>query len=224
MNMKKTLALLLLTAAPALAVPDLVSSAARIETDDGPFDGNVSVTFQIFDDDAAGTELWTELVASAPVLDGELVHELGSTEPLDDALLANDDLFLQVTINGDVLFPRLALRAVPFALKSNDSERLGGLAPADFVTKDEIAAGAITRQDIAGIRDDLLLPLAAQDQACDNAGFATFLGVCNARSCTAAGGQPGRVACDTTNICVPLTSNPPAACQNNVIGTIMFAE
>ncbi|HEY1100985.1 MAG TPA: hypothetical protein VGF99_18750 [Myxococcota bacterium] len=137
-------ALALVAAAPALAIPDVVSWSARVDNDAGAFDGTVSVTFTLFDAAEAGTSLWSESAASAEVVDGDLVHELGSIEPLDDALLDRDNLFLQITMNGDVLSPRSALRAVPYAMRAHDAEvaevalladdatTLGGLAPTAF--------------------------------------------------------------------------------------------
>lgn len=176
--MKNALALLaLIVATPAMAIPDVVTWAARVENDAGPFNGNMTVTFELFDVLSAGTSLWSETVASAVVVDGDLVHDLGSIEVLDDALIDRDNLFLQVTMNGDVLAPRSALRAVPYALRAEnaanaetadlatratDATKLGGLAPASFQfraasggglslagTEFAIAAASITSARIA---------------------------------------------------------------------------
>jgi hypothetical protein len=106
----------------AVAVPDLVTYAARVENDAGPFTGTASVSFQLFNAATEGAELWSENAASIVVLGGDLVHELGSIEPLDDDLFDGDDVFLQVTINGDTLEPRAAIRAVPFALRAKDAD------------------------------------------------------------------------------------------------------
>lgn len=107
---------------PAAAIPEVVSYAAEIENDAGPFDGTASIAFQLFDAATAGTELWTESVASAAIVDGLLVHELGSIEALDTALLSEDALFLQVTINGETLDPRTPLLSVPFALRAREAD------------------------------------------------------------------------------------------------------
>ncbi|MDP2345217.1 MAG: hypothetical protein Q8O67_30010 [Deltaproteobacteria bacterium] len=129
----------------AAALPEVVSYAARIENDAGPFDGTLSVTFQLFDASTAGALLWGENVASSVVVDGDLVHELGSIEPLDDTVLERDALFLSVTINGDTLEPRVALRAVPYALKALEAESLSGLTADDVATDDEVAAAVAAR-------------------------------------------------------------------------------
>lgn len=141
---KMTLALMLLSV-PAFALPEVVTYSARVENDAGPFEGTASIAFQLFDAANAGTELWTESVASIVVVDGDLVHDLGSVEPLDDAVLERDDLFLAVTINGDTLEPRVALRAVPYALKARDAETLSGLSADDVATDAEVAAAVAAR-------------------------------------------------------------------------------
>ena len=154
--MKNVLALLaIVVAAPAMAMPDVVTWAGRVENDAGAFDGTVAVTFELFDVASVGTALWSESVASAVVVDGDLVHELGTIEALDDALLDRDNLFLQITMNGDVLAPRSALRAVPYALRAHDAEladlatlaedsaRFGGLAPSAFQFR-AAASGGLT--------------------------------------------------------------------------------
>ncbi|MDP2345215.1 MAG: hypothetical protein Q8O67_30000 [Deltaproteobacteria bacterium] len=147
--MKSIIALMLVVATPVLALPDVVSYAARVENDAGIFSGTVAVTFQLFDASVAGTELWSETVASTVVVDGDLVHELGSVELLDDTVLERDDLFLAVTINGDTLSPRLALRAVPYALKAQEAESLSGLSAADVATDAEL--GALSFSNLPGV-------------------------------------------------------------------------
>lgn len=151
-------ALSLLVAGTAQAVPDFVSYAARVENDAGAFSGTVSATFQLFGTATGGAELWSENAASIVVIGGDLVHDLGSVEPLDDALIARDDLFLQVTMNGDVLEPRAALRSVPFALRAKNAQqaaravaadsadRLGGQLPSSF----QFTAGANGGLALAG--------------------------------------------------------------------------
>ena len=148
----------LLVAGAAHAVPDVVSYAARVENDAGLFSGTVSATFQLFAASTGGTELWSENAASIVVIGGDLVHDLGSIEPLDDTVLAGGNLFLQVIINGDVLEPRAAIRAVPFALLAKNAEvaaravfadsadRLGGQSPSSF----QFTAGANGGLALAG--------------------------------------------------------------------------
>jgi len=129
------LALLATAAVPAHAIPDVVSYAARVENSTGPFDGTAAVRFSLHAAPTGGEALWTEEVASAVVIDGDLVHDLGSVTPLDAAILDEEALFLEVTFNGETLTPRVPVNAAPFALRSResdlaevavDAEQLGG--------------------------------------------------------------------------------------------------
>ncbi len=212
----------------AAALPDVVTYAARVEDDAGPVDGNVSVSFTLFGQSAGGTALWTEFVASAVVVGGDLVHELGSIEPLDAGLLARDDVFLEVTINGDTLAPRLALRAVPYALLAADANTVGGVAAADLALRAELptvdptgglvsnggALGigdrAITR-DMIGLNqiraqnivedafDNLLIRPAACGGGLQRASLTDTAGTCKSLMCGISGGAARFFACAGNN-------------------------
>jgi hypothetical protein len=142
-------------ASPASAMPDVVSYAARVENDAGPFDGTAAVSFALFSSRTGGAALWTEEVASVVVVDGDLVHDLGSVEPLDAALLDEDALFLEVTFNGETLTPRVAINAAPYALRAReaelaevavDAEQLGG-RPASAYTFAAATGGGLVLTD-----------------------------------------------------------------------------
>ncbi len=135
----------LFLAAASHAVPTVVTYSATLERDGAPVDGTVSATFVLFDDDTAGTEVWSETASSIAVTSGELVHELGSIEVLDDSVLAEAELFLEVTVNGDALVPRAAIRSVPFALRAGDAERVGGVAASAMATDAEVSAAVAGR-------------------------------------------------------------------------------
>lgn len=153
-----TVALALATAfiaIPAAAIPDVVSYAARVENDAGPFDGTAAVSFALFSSRTGGAPLWAEEVASVVVVNGDLVHDLGSVEPLDAALLDEDALFLEVTFNGETLTPRVAVNAAPYALRAReaevaevavDAEQLGG-RPASAYTFAAAAGGGLVLTD-----------------------------------------------------------------------------
>lgn len=157
--MKNTIAALVavIAAVPAAAVPDVVTYAARVENDAGPFSGTVSAVFQLFDAPTGGALLWSENVASVVVVDGDLVHDLGSVDPLDDSVLARDAVFLAVTFNGDALSPRAAIRSVPFALRAREAETLAGLSADDIATDDELdaAVDGITFATLPGVPGSL---------------------------------------------------------------------
>lgn len=124
----------LLCATGAAAVPDTFLYIGDLQEDGAPADGNFSVTFQMFNDRVAGTKVFEESVVSLPVVDGVLLHELGTapSNALDDAELAAGELFLSVVVNGTVLEPRVAIRSVPFATEASNATNLGGTPAAQF--------------------------------------------------------------------------------------------
>ncbi len=144
-----------LLSSAAFAIPETFLYVGDLDEDGAPADGNFSVTFQMFDDEAAGSKVFEETVASLVVVDGALVHELGASasDPLDDAELGGD-LYLSVVVNGTVLEPRVPIRAVPFARlasKADDADLVGGLSPENIT-----APGAgLTKSGLAlAIADD----------------------------------------------------------------------
>jgi len=134
----------LLFSTAAAAVPDTFMYVGDLAEDGAPADGNFSVTFQMFNDDTAGTVVFAETVASLVIVDGALVHELGTApnNALDDAELAAGELYLSVIVNGTTLEPRVPIRSVPFASKAGDAESVGGRAIGDLVETADLAAGA----------------------------------------------------------------------------------
>ena len=140
----------LAVAAPsAWAVPAKLSFAGRLSTTSGPVDGAASVTFKIFAVSTGGTALWEETHAVAAD-DGLVFAELGATTAFGETF-AGDDAFLELTVNGELLSPRVKLLAVPYALRAASAEtadsattaevagKLGSLAEADVQRK--ISAG-----------------------------------------------------------------------------------
>ncbi len=162
-----TLALALLCATAASAVPDTFLYVGDLDEDGAPANGAYAVTFQMFDDATAGAVVFAETVASLDVTDGVLVHELGASpsDPLDDAELAAGDLYLSVVVNGTVLEPRVPIRAVPFSARSANAETLGGLPLAAFQDGSALADGAIQPRHLSA-----LTKIYKNDLSCTDAG------------------------------------------------------
>lgn len=131
----------LLSATAATATPETMLWSARVENDAGPYDGTVSLSLALFDAATGGAAVHEESVTSAVVVDGELVHELGAAagNPLDDAVLNHPALYLQVTMNGETLAPRMPIRSVPYALRAEQCSTLEGLSADDVATDAELA-------------------------------------------------------------------------------------
>lgn len=125
---------LLCAFAEAHAVPATVSFTGRLATSAGPVNGNVAVTFSLFDRATAGTALWTEARPSLLASAGLVHADLGALTTLDEGVLANDQLYLEIRIGNEILAPRLAVQSVPYSIRAevaNRAELLGALGPED---------------------------------------------------------------------------------------------
>ena len=72
-------------------------------------DNNYAVTFRVFDQSAGGVELWIEATNQTTV-NGLFDHLLGSVTPLpEDLFTAQDSLFMELTVEGETITPRITL-------------------------------------------------------------------------------------------------------------------
>jgi hypothetical protein len=126
-------AALALSASAALAVPGQMNFTGRLADGSGPVTGSVNIDFKIFDAATAGTMLWEES-KSGVTADAGLVYVTLGTDTgnaLDATVFTGGAAWLEVTVNGDTMSPRLALLAVPYAVHAATADTLGTLAPGD---------------------------------------------------------------------------------------------
>jgi hypothetical protein len=132
--------------AEAQAVPATVSFTGRLSTSNGPVSGNVNVVFSLFNQATNGTVMWTETRNGLMAINGLVYADLGALTTLDESVLLNAPLFLEITVGGEILTPRLPLQSVPYSIRSevaNSADTLGTIAPGDVVTAVN-ASGGIT--------------------------------------------------------------------------------
>lgn len=109
----------LFVAAPSPATPPLVGYQGRVlDALGAPVNGNVALGFALFAASAGGPALWSETHPSVGVVDGVYNVDLGSVVPLDPALLAGPERWLEVTVNGETLAPRQRFTSAPYALRA----------------------------------------------------------------------------------------------------------
>jgi hypothetical protein len=123
-------------AAQAQAVPGSMTFTARILDNGQPATGAHQFQFRLFDAPSGGTMVWQEM-ATISVDDGLVFHELGSFTPLDEGILDGAKLYLEVTVDGTAMNPRVVVVSVPYAVRATvagDADQLGGLTASDFVT------------------------------------------------------------------------------------------
>ncbi|MDB4957104.1 MAG: hypothetical protein JWO36_4673 [Myxococcales bacterium] len=132
--MKSSLVMLLLVigsqVASATAVPGKVPFTARVTDASGPINGNVALTFGVFDVATGGTAAWTESYSTAMATNGLVFVDLGSQNQLDSTVFNGGTKYLEVTVNGTVLSPRLAIGSAPYALHADEADNaIGDITP-----------------------------------------------------------------------------------------------
>lgn len=124
---------LFVSAGTAHAVPDTMSFTGLLAVDEVPVEGSVDLTVQLMDAPQGGTLVWEEsLVATAH--HGLVAVELGTAagNQLDTDVFTGADLYLEISVEGEVLSPRLAVLSVPYAQRADvaaTAETLGALTP-----------------------------------------------------------------------------------------------
>lgn len=124
------LAILAITNA-AHAVPDTVGFTGRLSNQDGtPVTGSVTFVFTLFAEPAGGAPVWSEVRPNLGTSGAGLVFvDLGAVTPFGDAAFAGGDRWLEVSVEGEILTPRLRVHAVPYAMQAANADTVGGLAP-----------------------------------------------------------------------------------------------
>ncbi|MBN2451498.1 MAG: hypothetical protein JXR77_13990, partial [Lentisphaeria bacterium] len=134
--------LLALGAFTAGAFPATIQYQGYVtDADGGPVTGLLTVVFRLFaeaDPGAAPLPVWQETHLEVSILDGHFARVLGEISPFADAGVSFEmPLFLELEIGGEPLLPRIALRAVPYAL------RAAGVVPGG-ITSPMLAPHAVT--------------------------------------------------------------------------------
>ncbi len=124
-----------MVASVALAIPNEIQYQGKL-TDDGGvgLNGDFEMSFRIFDAPTAGTLLWTELhhapADEVTVTKGLFDVLLGSLTPI--ALDFSVDYWLEITVDGNILLPRVKLSSSPYAYRAAIADSVvGGSAVGD---------------------------------------------------------------------------------------------
>ncbi len=142
-----------LTAAQAPGVPRLIRFSGTMKDAAGKIPtGNVTVKISFYAEQQGGESLWSENQTVTANAQGRYTLLLGASEP--DGL--PNDLFstsqarwvgIEPMLPGVGESPRVLLTGVPYALKSADSETLGGRPASDYVTLDTLN-GLVSQQQV----------------------------------------------------------------------------
>jgi hypothetical protein len=86
-----------------------------------PMNGTHSVLVSVWDATSGGTQRWSELHAGTRVVDGVFQIELGSLNTALAPNFAGEDLWIQLTVDGETLAPRQKTRSVPYAFHAGST-------------------------------------------------------------------------------------------------------
>lgn len=128
--------------------PQRFNYQARLTDPSGiPLTGTHSCTFSIYSAPTGGTLLFTE-TASLSISDGVANHPVGSVQPLPLAIFSGaSTLYLQVSVNGNPVLPRVAVESAPFAIHARSATTA---ATADeAVVAQGVADGSVTMDDLS---------------------------------------------------------------------------
>ena len=108
----------------AAAVPNAISVEGALLSGGAPggvVDGAYTLTFSLYDSEAAQQALWKEIHLAVKVTGGRFSAQLGSVDPVNNAfpvgaLLTQPEVWLGVAVGADPEMPRERFGAVPYAL------------------------------------------------------------------------------------------------------------
>jgi hypothetical protein len=114
-------AALVSSAVLAQTVPGSISFNARLtDTAGAPISGSHTLTFSLFSQASGGAAAWTETQSGATFsTEGVVYAELGSVTSLTPAALDGSKLFLEISVDGTIMTPRLAVVSVPYAIRAS---------------------------------------------------------------------------------------------------------
>jgi hypothetical protein len=130
-------------------VPGTVNFSARVVENDVALEGAHDFTVKIFDAATGGQELYSEDHQGVQADKGLVFVAIGSDTPLDATVFEGGSAFLEVSIDGTVMTPRLAIGSAPFALRASEADHaasadmIGAIAADDLVTAVAPGAGLI---------------------------------------------------------------------------------
>ena len=111
--------LVLCVAASFGAIPRIVNYQGKLADDAGiGINDTLDILFAIYDSHTGGSPLWSELDRDVPVVKGLFDVLLGSTMPFPDSLGFDETYWLEITVDGDLMSPRVQFYSVPYAISA----------------------------------------------------------------------------------------------------------
>lgn len=109
-----------ISSVPVYAIPNKIPINGRLTfINDSVVNSTVNFTFSIFNARSGGTIQWNETQENLSVPNGAFSALLGNNTAIN--LSFDTDLFLQITVNNEVISPRFELGSVPYAYTANQT-------------------------------------------------------------------------------------------------------
>jgi len=115
-------------------VPDRLIYSGNLVDNGQPYEGSVDLVFSIHDAVSGGAMFWSESHEAVVVSSGKFSVELGLADSLID-VFDGGKYYLQVSVGGQVMLPRVPVASVPYAFKAtkaDDADTVGGLTPEEL--------------------------------------------------------------------------------------------
>ncbi len=111
-------------------IPNLMNYQGKLVNEAGiPLAGPVDLTLSIYSSSTGGSLLYGCEHPNTPLIDGIYIAYFGENTTvgsLEDTVRENDELWLEVTIDGTVLTPRERFTSVAFALRAAQADSIRG--------------------------------------------------------------------------------------------------
>lgn len=133
------LTVLLLVGSVVSAEPNSITQQGRLTTESGqPMTGQVELRFALYDKKSGGAVVWEDVVQTDLGSSGFYSVDLGGEDnPLDPSVLDGSDLWVELTVDGKTMSPRIALNAVPYAVHAQKAQ--------------SVAKGAVSNESISSV-------------------------------------------------------------------------
>jgi hypothetical protein len=126
----------------AQGVPGTLSFSARLQADGALSNESHDLVFKIFDVAAGGAPLWSESAPDTKVEGGVVSQLLGATTPMTPAVFDGGARWLEISVDGTILEPRLAIASVPYAMRAAVASRVEGQLGASRSVLESFAVNA----------------------------------------------------------------------------------
>ena len=122
-------------------VPKLINYQGYLNSAGTPLNGTYSIEFSLLNQVTGGTYLWYE-TQDVLVNEGNFSVLLGSVTELTEFLFSENELFLEIKIESEILSPRVQLTSVAYSFLAKNVE-------AGSINTENIIDGAITQSKLS---------------------------------------------------------------------------